>query len=77
MLLALAGCSAPPGSGRPVPAVTIALGASPVTEGAAVQFTVEATPAPVADSVSVMVSDAGARLVAAAPRPVTLPARGE
>ena len=75
MLLALAGCSAPPGSGRPVPAVTIAPGASPVTEGAAVQFTVEATPAPAADlPVSVTVTEAGARLLAAAPRTVTLPA---
>ena len=74
VLLGLAGCSAP-GSSPPVPQVTIAPGASPVTEGTPVQFTVQATPAPVADlAVSITVTDAGVRLVAAAPQTVTIPA---
>ena len=74
MLLGLAGCSSP-GPGRPVPVVTIAPGASPVTEGTAVQFTVQAAPAPAQDlAVSVTVTDAGARLAAAAPQTVTIPA---
>ena len=74
VLLALAGCSSP-GPGRPVPVVTIAPGASPVTEGTAVQFTVQAAPAPAAElAVSVTVTDAGARLAAAAPQTVTIPA---
>ena len=74
VLLGLAGCSSP-GPGRPVPVVTIAPGASPVTEGTAVQFTVQATPAPTAElAVSVTVTDAGARLAAAAPQTVTIPA---
>ena len=74
VLLGLAGCSAP-GSSPPVPQVTIAPGASPVTEGTAVQFTVQVTPAPVADlAVSITVTDAGVRLVAAAPQTVTIPA---
>ena len=74
VLLGLAGCSSP-GPGRPVPVVTIAPGASPVTEGTAVQFTVRAAPAPAQDlAVSVTVTDAGARLAAAAPQTVTIPA---
>ena len=74
VLLGLAGCSSP-GPGRPVPVVTIAPGASPVTEGTAVQFTVRAAPAPAAElAVSVTVTDAGARLAAAAPQTVTIPA---
>ena len=74
VLLALAGCSAP-GSSPPVPQVTIAPGASPVTEGTAVQFTVQVTPAPAQDlAVSITVTDAGSRLVAAAPQTVTIPA---
>ena len=74
VLLGLAGCSSP-GPGRPVPVVTIAPGASPVTEGTAVQFTVRAAPAPAAElAVSVTVTDDGARLAAAAPQTVTIPA---
>ena len=74
VLLGLAGCSSP-GPGRPVAVVTIAPGASPVTEGTAVQFTVRAAPAPAAElAVSVTVTDAGARLAAAAPQTVTIPA---
>ena len=74
VLLGLAGCSAP-GPGRPVPVVTIAPGASPVTEGTAVQFTLQVAPAPAQDlAVSVTVTDAGARLAAAAPQTVTIPA---
>ena len=74
MLLGLAGCSSP-GPGRPVPVVTIAPGASPVTEGTAVQFTLQVAPAPAQDlAVSVTVTDAGARLAAAAPQTVTIPA---
>ena len=74
VLLGLAGCSSP-GPGRPVAVVTIAPGASPVTEGTAVQFTVRAAPAPAAElAVSVTVTDPGARLAAAAPQTVTIPA---
>ena len=74
VLLGLAGCSSP-GPGRPVPVVTIAPGASPVTEGTAVQFTLQVAPAPAQDlAVSVTVTDAGARLAAAAPQTVTIPA---
>ena len=74
VLLGLAGCSAP-GSSPPVPQVTIAPGTSPVTEGTAVQFTLQVAPAPAQDlAVSVTVTDAGARLVAAAPQTVTIPA---
>ena len=74
VLLGLAGCSSP-GPGRPVAVVTIAPGASPVTEGTAVQFTVQVAPAPAAElAVSVTVTDAGARLAAAAPQTVTIPA---
>ena len=61
MVLALAGCSMRPVSGPPVPDVTMVPGASPVTEGTAVQFTVQAAPAPAQDlPVSVTVTDVGA-----------------
>ena len=74
VLLALAGCSSP-GPGRPVPVVTIAPGASPVTEGTAVQFTVQATPAPAAElAVSVTVTESGAMLAQPGPRQVTFAA---
>ena len=74
VLLGLAGCSSP-GPGRPVAVVTIAPGASPVTEGTAVQFTLQVAPALAAElAVSVTVTDAGARLAAAAPQTVTIPA---
>ena len=64
-----------PVSGPPVPDVTMVPGASPVTEGTAVQFTVQAAPAPAQDlPVSVTVTDDGARLVAAPPPTVTVPA---
>ena len=73
MVLALAGCSMRPVSGPPVPDVTMVPGASPVTEGTAVQFTVQAAPAPAQD-LPVSVTDDGARLVAAPPPTVTVPA---
>ena len=58
-----------------VSAVTIEPGASPVTEGTAVQFTVQATPAPADDLlVSIQVTDAGTRLAASPPPAVTVPA---
>ena len=58
-----------------VSAVTIEPGASPVTEGTAVQFSVQATPAPADDLlVSIQVTDAGTRLAASPPPAVTVPA---
>ena len=63
------------GPGAPVPVVSIEPGPSPVTEGTAVQFTVQATPAPADDLlVSIQVTDAGARLTALPPPAVTVPA---
>ena len=63
------------GPGAPVPVVSIEPGPSPVTEGTALQFTVQATPAPADDLlVSIQVTDAGARLAALAPPAVTVPA---
>ena len=61
----------------PEPAVTIAAGTSPVTEGGAASFTLTATPAPPADlAVSVTVATAGDYGVTAGPRTVTIPTTG-
>ena len=61
----------------PEPAVTIAAGTSPVTEGGAASFTLTATPAPTADlAVSVTVATAGDYGVNAGPRTVTIPTTG-
>ena len=62
-------------SSAAVSVVTIEPGASPVTEGTAVQFTVQAIPAPTDELlVNIQVTDAGARLAASPPRTVTVPA---
>ena len=59
------------------PEVTIAAGASPVTEGGDAVFTLTATPAPAADlSVSVTVAADGDYGVTAGTRTVTIPATG-
>ena len=61
----------------PEPAVTIAAGTSPVTEGGAATFTLTATPAPTADlAVSVTVAAAGDYGITAGPRTVTIPTTG-
>ncbi len=61
----------------PEPAVTIAAGTSPVTEGGAASFTLTATPAPAANlAVSVTVATAGDYGVTAGTRTVTIPTTG-
>ena len=61
----------------PEPAVTVAAGTSPVTEGGDAVFTLTATPAPAADlSVSVTVATDGDWGVSAGTRTVTIPTSG-
>ena len=65
------------GTPPPEPAVTIAAGASPVTEGGDAVFTLTADPAPAADlPVSVTVATDGAWGVTAGPQTVTIPTTG-
>ena len=62
---------------EPPPAVTIAAGASPVTEGGDTTFTVTATPAPAADlAVTVAVAADGDYGIADGSRTVTIPTTG-
>ena len=79
VFLGLAGCSMRQRlHGASVSAVTIEPGASPVTEGTAVQFTVQATPAPADDLlVSIQVTDAGTRLAAFTATSGDGPGRGD
>ncbi|MDE0459371.1 MAG: hypothetical protein OXI15_18910, partial [Chromatiales bacterium] len=59
------------------PAVTIAAGTSPVTEGGDATFTLTATPPPATDlAVSVTVATDGAWGISAGPRTVTVPTTG-
>ena len=60
-----------------LPAITVAAGASPVTEGGDAVFTVTATPAPAADlAVSVDIAADGAYGITAGKRTVTVPTTG-